>query len=74
MAHDSRHRRDDDYGCGEVAVRLLAGLKERQEGDGGEVDGGDVDVESVRPLREFLLEERFFQLRCLFTLGLGFGT
>lgn len=59
VAHDAAHAADDDDGGGAVRVvglqRVRGGggglgsLQEREEGDGSEVDGGDVRVEHGGP-------------------------
>lgn len=57
LTHDARHAGDDDHRRGELTVTggLDRGLKERQEGDGGEVHGGDVGVEDTVPAVEVLV-------------------
>lgn len=59
-----------------LGVLLAAGLEHRQEGDGGEVDGGDVSREYVRPVRKrFLGPELGGNVLGLVGNGrVGFGT
>lgn len=61
VAHDAAHAADDDDGGGTVRMvglqrvgrrgGSLGGLQKRKEGDGGEVDRGDVCVKHGRPFR-----------------------
>lgn len=52
-AHDAGHAADDDDGGGARGIGAMrggGGLEEGEEGDGGEVDAGDVCGENVGPV------------------------
>ena len=55
VPHDARPAGDDDDGGCTWTVGLGAGLKKREEGDGGKVDRADIRVESQIPLFEILV-------------------
>jgi hypothetical protein len=58
VTHDTGHAADDDDAAGHVSTLLGGFLEEREEGDGGEVDGGDVAGEELDWLAGKYVEEQ----------------
>lgn len=78
VPHDAAHGADDDDAAGLVGLLAVAaarhGLQHGEEGQGGEVDGGDVGVEDGAPgFGVFLGPELVAELGGVTGRGLGFG-